>query len=116
MTEEGKIQSKQIKVLEEKGYYVIKLAKTNKNGIPDLLALKTNCRPLFIESKAPKGKLSEIQKHRIKELKKHGFTVYASASSDIRFYSNEAYFPMCSKEVVCSNQCSECKDFVYSDI
>ena len=35
MTEQ-QIQSKRIKELEAEGYYVIKLIKTNKNGIPDL--------------------------------------------------------------------------------
>ena len=38
MTEQ-QIQTKKIKQLEELGYYVIKLIKTNKNGIPDLVAL-----------------------------------------------------------------------------
>ena len=38
MTEQ-QIQSKKIKELEAEGYYVIKLIKTNKNGIPDVLAL-----------------------------------------------------------------------------
>ena len=35
MTEQ-QIQSKRIKQLESEGYYVLKLIKTNKNGIPDL--------------------------------------------------------------------------------
>ena len=38
MTEQ-QVQSKKIKELEAEGYYVLKLIKTNKNGIPDLLAL-----------------------------------------------------------------------------
>ena len=38
MTEQ-QIQSRRIKELEEQGYYVIKLIKTNKNGIPDLVAI-----------------------------------------------------------------------------
>ena len=38
MTEQ-QIQTKLIKELEDKGYYVIKLVKTNKNGIPDLIAI-----------------------------------------------------------------------------
>lgn len=37
MTEQ-QIQTKRIKELEAEGYYVIKLIKTNKNGIPDLVA------------------------------------------------------------------------------
>ena len=38
MTEQ-QIQSKKIKELEAEGYFVIKLIKTNKNGIPILLKL-----------------------------------------------------------------------------
>ena len=38
MTEQ-QIQSKRIKQLEDDGYYVVKLIKTNKNGIPDLIAI-----------------------------------------------------------------------------
>lgn len=47
--------------------------RTNKNGIPDLLALKDGEVPYFIEVKTTIGKLSEIQKYRIEELKKIGF-------------------------------------------
>ncbi len=47
MTEQ-QIQSKRIKELEDEGYYVIKLIKTNKNGIPDLLAIPPNANVLFL--------------------------------------------------------------------
>jgi Holliday junction resolvase len=53
MTEQ-KIQAKRIKQLESDGYYVIKLISTNKNGIPDLVALKDGSI-LFSEIKTPKG-------------------------------------------------------------
>ena len=69
---ESKVQAKLIKKLESEGYYVLKLIKTNKNGIPDLLALKEN-EIYFIEVKAKSGVLSEIQKYRLKELKENGF-------------------------------------------
>ena len=71
MTEQ-QIQSKRIKQLESEGYYVLKLIKTNKNGIPDLLAIPHNCEVLFSEVKRPKGKVSAIQEYRIKELQQHG--------------------------------------------
>tara|TARA_Y100000361_G_scaffold72128_1_gene63876 strand:- start:5996 stop:6238 length:243 start_codon:yes stop_codon:yes gene_type:complete len=72
---EGQVQSKKIKELEAEGYYVIKLMKTNKNGIPDLIALKENEAPYFIEVKTNKGKLSPLQAYRIDELKELGFKV-----------------------------------------
>jgi Holliday junction resolvase len=71
MTEQ-QIQSKRIKQLESEGYYVIKLTQTNKNGIPDLVALKHD-DVLFVEVKTPKGRLSKLQEYRLKELKQHGF-------------------------------------------
>ncbi|QDP61307.1 MAG: putative nuclease [Prokaryotic dsDNA virus sp.] len=71
MTEQ-QIQSKKIKELESEGYYVIKLTTTNKNGIPDLLAIPPNSNVLFVEVKNKKGKLSKLQEYRIKELKSYG--------------------------------------------
>jgi len=71
MTEQ-QIQSQRIKQLESEGYYVLKLIKTNKNGIPDLLAIPPGCEVLFSEIKKPKGKLSKLQEYRLKELEKHG--------------------------------------------
>ena len=71
MTEQA-LQTKRIKELEAQGYYVIKLIKTNKNGIPDLIAIPKDCEVLFCEVKRPEGKLSELQKYRLKELENHG--------------------------------------------
>ena len=73
MNNEGKIQKKIIDKLTEQGYYVINLIKTNKNGIPDLIALKDGEVPLFVEVKTKTGRLSELQKFRIEELKNKGF-------------------------------------------
>lgn len=70
MTEQ-QIQKKRIKELEEKGYYVIKLIKTNKNGIPDLIAIPPDSKVLFSEVKTPKGKVSKLQEYRLEELKKY---------------------------------------------
>jgi Holliday junction resolvase len=69
---EQQIQAKRIKQLEADGYYVLKLIKTNKNGIPDLIAIKEG-DILFSEIKTTNGKLSEIQKYRMKELESYGF-------------------------------------------
>jgi len=74
MTEQ-QIQKKRIEQLEAQGYYVIKLIKTNKNGIPDLVAIPPGADVLFSEIKKQKGKVSPLQEYRIKELKEHGVTV-----------------------------------------
>lgn len=70
MTEQ-QIQKKRIKELEEKGYYVIKLIKTNKNGIPDLIAIPPGSDVLFSEIKTKKGRVSKLQEYRLEELKKY---------------------------------------------
>jgi Holliday junction resolvase len=72
MTEQ-QIQSKRIKELEAQGYYVLKLIRTNKNGIPDLIAIPKNSNVLFSEVKTVKGKLSKLQEYRLKELNSFGF-------------------------------------------
>ena len=71
MTEQ-QIQQKRIGELESEGYFVIKLTLTNKNGIPDLLAIPPGCNVLFSEIKKPDGKLSRLQEFRLKQLKDHG--------------------------------------------
>jgi len=71
MTEQ-QIQAKRIKELESQGFYVIKLIKTNKNGIPDLIAIPPGADVLFSEIKTPTGKLSKLQEYRLKEIEKHG--------------------------------------------
>lgn len=69
---EQQIQTQKIKELEKEGYYVIKLINTNKNGIPDLLAIPKNSDVVFIEVKGPNGKVSKLQEFRMKELEQHG--------------------------------------------
>ena len=72
---ESQIQSKKIKELEAQGYYVIKLVKTNRNGIADLIAIPPNSDVLFVEVKGPNGNLSQLQEYRKKELEAHGIKV-----------------------------------------
>jgi hypothetical protein len=79
MTEQ-QYQSKIIKEYESKGWYVLKLIKTNKNGIPDLLCLKDGLSPTFIEVKAANGVVSKLQEFRISELKKNGFNAFVKQS------------------------------------
>ena len=73
MTEQ-QVQRKRIEELESEGYYVIKLIKTNKNGIPDLLALHPTQGIKFVEVKTEKGRVSKLQQYRIEELRGYGFS------------------------------------------
>ena len=73
---EQQYQAKIIKKYEAHGYFVLNLIKTNCNGIPDLLCLKANEAPMFIEIKAKKGVVSKLQEYRIKQLKEKGFVAF----------------------------------------
>lgn len=64
-----------MKQLTSKGYYVLRLYKTNRNGIPDLLAIPVGANVLFSEVKRKGRKPDPLQIYRIEELKAHGFSV-----------------------------------------
>lgn len=81
---EQHIQKKIINQLEQEGYLVLKLIKCNKNGYPDLLAVKNN-DTMFIEVKKPNGRLSELQKVRISEMKLKGINVKCWSAYGIDF-------------------------------
>ena len=68
--------------LESEGWYLIKLIKTNRNGIPDLIALKSD-RVMFVEVKTPIGKLAKLQEFRLDELKEKGFECYYSKGVEL---------------------------------
>ena len=72
---EQQIQAKKIKELEAQGFYVIKLINTNKNGIPDLIAIPPDSDVQFSEVKKPDGKMSKLQEFRKRELENHGVKV-----------------------------------------
>jgi len=88
---EQKIQKKIITQLEANGFFVVKLIKTNKNGIPDLLAVKKN-RTIFVEVKQEHGKLSEIQRFRINELRAKGIEVFVWIEYNKNFDKLDNYY------------------------
>lgn len=69
----SKFQTKVIKDYEKQGYYIIKLTVTNKNGIADLLCLKANETPLFVECKEKTDTVKPLQEYRRRELIELGF-------------------------------------------
>jgi len=82
---ESQIQKKIIDNFTDRGFLVVKLMKTNTNGIPDLMVLKDGvCK--FIEVKKPNGKISELQKYRIKQLRKQNFVAVVMDGIDSIIY------------------------------
>jgi len=82
-------QTKIAKDLTAKGWFVLNLIKTNKDGIPDLLALKKGHEPKFIECKTKKGILSPIQEYRLNQLTDLGFETFVSRGYDITKWSEK---------------------------
>ena len=65
---ESKIQKKLIDILEQNDWYVVKVMKSNKNGISDLFAQKKGFKTLHIEVKKEDGKIDELQLYRFEEI------------------------------------------------
>lgn len=78
---ESILQGKILKHFELLGWYVVKIIQCNKNGMPDLMLLKGG-KTFFIECKAEKGRLSELQKYRHEQLEEEGFRVYTIYKMD----------------------------------
>ena len=64
-----------VKHWKSRGWIVVNLIKTNKNGIQDYMMLKDG-KTVFVESKESWDRLSKIQEYRIKQLKAAGFDCY----------------------------------------
>lgn len=71
---ESAIQTSIIQRYERDGYSVVKIGLCNKQGFPDLMALKDG-KALFIEVKRPGQKPRPLQEYRHKELREQGFEV-----------------------------------------
>ena len=71
---ESKVQAKHIKQLEKQGWYCVKIITCNKNGFPDVMALKDGAVK-FYEYKGSTGKVRPLQEFRHKELRELGFSV-----------------------------------------
>ena len=82
---ESQIQKKIIDNFTDRGFMVVKLMKTNTNGIPDLLILKNGIAK-FVEVKKPNGEISELQKYRIKKLREQGFDAVVMDGIDSIIY------------------------------
>lgn len=71
---ESVVQKGVITIYEKRGWLVVKIIQSTKNGWPDLQCHK-NGITVFIEVKTPRGKVSKLQEFRHDELKRQGFKV-----------------------------------------
>lgn len=78
---ETQVQNKIRKNLESLGWFVIRLTVTGKSGMPDLLALKKDQVPFFIEVKKSEGGIvSPLQVYMLKLLNSLGFKAIVANS------------------------------------
>lgn len=78
---ESKLQKKIIDHLTKDNWFVLKIILSNKNGVPDLMAIKEG-QTIFIEVKQQGKKVIKggLQEYRIKELNKYGVLAFESDS------------------------------------
>lgn len=81
---EAQLQAKIIKGLEKRDWFVIKIVRANKGGVPDLFAAAPNGRVMFVEVKNPEtgGVVSKLQEYQINEIKKRKICAFVSNSYD----------------------------------
>lgn len=79
---ESQLQSKMIKYLKEKGYFVIKTIRTNNKGTPDLIVCDKKGRFYGIEVKRTglKHTTTELQKYTIDLINKTGGVAFVADS------------------------------------
>lgn len=85
----SKFQTKVIKEMEDKGYLVLKTIRLNKQGYPDIIAMKPSEPTIFIEIKEAKDTLKPLQKLRINQLNEQGFRAYCLQDGKGKIYPLE---------------------------
>lgn len=80
--DESNIERQLKKKIELLGGKALKFISPGVSGVPDRIVLLPGGKIIFVELKAPKKKLRELQKYRRKELERLGFRVEVIDSLD----------------------------------
>jgi hypothetical protein len=72
MQPESNFEQKWSKKAAARGWMPVKIIQASMNGLPDRMYLKDG-KVFFIEFKAKNGKLRDLQRYRIEQLRKKGF-------------------------------------------
>lgn len=78
---EKNIQKKIIDYLTIQGAYIVKTIVTNSAGVPDIL-FSFKGRFCAVEVKTSKGRVSELQKWHIQQIRKSGGIAFVAKSAD----------------------------------
>lgn len=87
---EGRVERALIRAAQDRGLRCLKTVPTEV-GFPDRIVMCPWAPPLLVEVKAPKGRLSEIQRHVHSRLERDGFDVAVVASQDEAGRTLDAY-------------------------
>lgn len=79
---EKELRKQVVNLAQQSGYYVVYPDCMEDIGMPDLLLVKDNHKPLFIELKTKAGKVSDRQVLKHKELRDKKLNVYVVRSLD----------------------------------
>ena len=70
---ESQLQKHVIDYLESKNYYVVKIIKANKSGVPDILFCKNGFfMAIELKAKGKKSKVTELQKFHLELIRNSG--------------------------------------------
>lgn len=87
MTKEQDLQTKIIKYLKSKNYYVIKTIICSKSGIPDIIACDPSGQFVAIEVKQLKGKATPLQLYNIRTINaNNGLAFIARSLEDVKYF------------------------------
>lgn len=75
---EGKIEDYLIKQAEQNNCLCYKFVSPGKSGVPDRIVIAPPNKTLFVEVKAPNGKLRPLQKCVIRKMMQYGAPVFVT--------------------------------------
>ena len=79
---ESSVEKYLVRRCEERGWQCLKFLSTNCIGMPDRLIVLPGGRVAWVELKTDGGKLSEIQRYRIGQLRIQGHAVHVVWSKE----------------------------------
>lgn len=72
---ESAIEARLVKMVRERGGLCPKFVSPNNPGVPDRIVIAPGGRVIFVELKTEIGRLANIQKWQIEEMRKRGVDV-----------------------------------------
>lgn len=72
---EKEVEGRMVRMVKERGGMCLKFVSPNNPGVPDRIIITPEGRVVFVELKTETGRLANIQKWQIAEMKRRGADV-----------------------------------------